>query len=148
MTIFEFDCLFVFNTYFFRHNPKWYLYEERYWLSFLNTQSETKIYNFNQQARRRVSVIGSMRASSETHGRSVGSGEMAAIVFLRTGRRAPGMLLLRSQFHDPFESRCFRDLLIRRSLPAISTFRRTCLASTREPSQWKWAPQKLYNLAC
>ena len=143
MTIFEFDCLFLFNTYFFKHNPKWYLYGERYWLSFLNTQSETKIYNFNQLARRRVPVIGSMRASSETHG----SGKMAAIVFLRTDTRAPVMLLLRSQFHDSFESRCFRDLLIRRSLPANSIFRRTCLASAREPSQWKWPPKKLYNLS-
>ena len=119
MTIFEFDCLFLFNTYFFKHNPKWYLYGERYWLSFLNTQSETKIYNFNQLARRRVPVIGSMRASSETHGRSVGSGKMAAIVFLRTDTRAPGMLLLRSQFQDSFESRCFRDLLIWRRKNSI-----------------------------
>ena len=59
----------------------------------------------------------------------------------RTGERAHGMLLLTNQFHDSSErlsvtghkniggqhlSRCFHDLLIRRSLPANVTVRSTC----------------------
>ena len=66
------------------------------------------------------------------------------------------MLLLMNQFHDLFEgfsgilcptrgqhlSRCFRNLLIRRSLPANSTVHRTCLALARELSSAKMEPTK------
>ena len=63
--------------------------------------------------------------------------------FSRTGRRAAGMLLLTNQFLDLFEClsaighrKKFRDLLIRRSLPANSTVCRTCLAPAGELS-WR-----------
>ena len=79
--------------------------------------------------------------------------------FLRTGRRASGVLLLKEQFlkeqlrglceclsvtghkkiimcpvRGQHLSRCFRDLLIRRGSPANSTVRRTCLALTGQLS--------------
>ena len=81
-------------------------------------------------------------SSPETQGRSVGSGKTAE-KFSRTGRRGPGILLLTNQIHEflsligykkiflcPIRgrdlnvSRCFRDLLIRRSSPAALSWRR------------------------
>ena len=84
-----------------------------------------------------------MYAFSETRGGQLGQ-EKRQWKFPRTGERARGMLLLTNQFHDSSEclsvighknigdqhlSRCFHDLLIRRSLPANLTVCCTCDSS-------------------
>ena len=82
-----------------------------------------------------VGVVGVNNHSRRPRGGQSG-GDKRRRKFSRTGERTPGILLLMNQFQDSLEclslighktiegqhlSRCFRDLLIRRSLPANST---------------------------
>ena len=82
-----------------------------------------------------MGVVGVNNHSRRPRGGQSG-GDKRRRKFSRTGERTPGILLLMNQFQDSLEclslighktiegqhlshlSRCFRDLLIRRSLPA------------------------------
>ena len=82
-----------------------------------------------------VGVVG-VNNHSRRHRGGQSGGDKRQRKFSRKGDRTPGILLLTNQFQDSLEcfsvigrktiegqhlSRCFRDLLIRRSLPANST---------------------------